>query len=116
MQLAIVLTPTFRYDYRRPFSALGSPSEEAEGRAAFWNLGDAAPEYFVSPTTQAVQHAGVAGRRRGGPSGLLPNTGHGDGARHPVLLGRAHDHDEPGAHWQGALPHRAAPWPGELKI
>ena len=46
---------------------------------------------------------------------LLPDAGHGDRARHPLLLGRAHDDDGRMAHRPGAvqrrLPERAHPRP-----
>mmetsp|Transcript_13803 Transcript_13803/g.44230 ORF Transcript_13803/g.44230 Transcript_13803/m.44230 type:complete len:323 (+) Transcript_13803:822-1790(+) len=48
------------------------------------------------------------GRRRASglrPGALLPVFGDGDGVRHPLLLGRAHDDARPRVHRQGALPH-----------
>ena len=37
---------------------------------------------------------------------LLSHLHHGDGLRHPVLLGGAHDHVRPGVHRPGAVRHR----------
>ena len=67
--------------------------------------------YLVLLRPVAVLHAGLA-RRDARLQIFLPDLLHGDRLRHPVLLGGAHDHDGPGVHRRGALPHRLSARPG----
>ena len=57
------------------------------------------------------QHVGLAGGD-GRLRVLLSDVGAGDGLRHPLLLGGAHDHDGARVHRRGALPHRVPARPG----
>ena len=57
----------------------------------------------------AVLHPGLAGRDAGSQV-LLSHVLHGDRLRHIVLLGGTHDHDGPGVHGSGAIPHRLPAW------
>ena len=45
---------------------------------------------------------------------VLPDDRDGDWARHPLLLGGAHDHDGPSIHRAAAIQDRLPPWPGAL--
>ena len=53
--------------------------------------------YLVLLGALAVFHVGLAGTDAG-PQVLLSHVDHGNGLRHPVLLGGAHDHDGTGVH------------------
>ena len=48
----------------------------------------------------------------GGSGHILPHRRVGDGLRHPLLLGGAHDHDGAEVHRPGAFPHGLPAWPG----
>ena len=75
--------------------------------------GDRRAGHLVLVGAVAILHAGLAGRARARFGGLLPHRRHGDRARHPLLLGRAHGHNGPRVHRAGALSHRLLAWPGE---
>ena len=51
-------------------------------------------------------------RRDGRPGLLLPHQRHGNGTRHPVLLGRPHDNDGHRKHREDTLRHRLSARPG----
>ncbi len=80
----------------------GSPrSDPGPGRA----------RYVVQQRSVAVQHARLAGRYAR-PAPLLPDQHHGNGLRHPVLLGGPHDHDGPVVDRRDPVPHGLSARPG----
>ena len=99
---------------RRPARSISSgrrPSSPGPSRrpSGVPRLGaDAGPgraRHLVQLGAVAVLDARLAGADAGAED-LLPDVGHGDRARHPLLLGGPHDDDGPALHEGGALPHR----------